>query len=95
MSLTSSHVDDVELWLPLLTFFRERRALSRATGYDVLFAEGIWSFAPVTFGPRGFEGRLFDIVKMEERETWTARFLRSGSWATEDLANRHRWVHVF
>ncbi len=24
-------------------------------------------------------GQLFDIVKMEERETWTARFLRSGS----------------
>ena len=29
--------------------------------------------APET-GPRG---QLFDIVKMEERETWTARFLRT------------------
>src|SRR5690606_15024055 len=26
---------------------------------------------------RGSRGLLFDIVKMEERETWTARFLRS------------------
>jgi hypothetical protein len=26
---------------------------------------------------RGSQGLLFDIVKMEERETWTARFLRS------------------
>src|ERR1700750_114345 len=26
---------------------------------------------------RGSQGPLFDIVKMEERETWTARFLRS------------------
>ena len=27
---------------------------------------------------RRTRGQLFDIVKIEERETWTARFLRSG-----------------
>jgi len=33
----------------------------------------------MTFQPATALGQLFDIVKIEERETWTARFLRTAA----------------
>jgi hypothetical protein len=76
-STTTRLADDVER-LSLPPFSDPERA-DRPPGNrnKVLFARirkpGFHDVAPET-GPRG---QLFDIVKMEERETWTARFLRT------------------
>jgi hypothetical protein len=55
----------------------ERAGLSRATGDKVLFARIRKQLLPPTSTQCGTRGQLFEIVKMEERETWTARFLRT------------------
>ena len=49
----------------------------RATGSKILFPKIRKPASTDAALERGSQGPLFDIVKMEERETWTARFLRS------------------
>ena len=56
---------------------RKGQRCCRATGRTLLFPKiRKLCFHDVAL-ERGSRGPLFDIVKMEERETWTARFLRS------------------
>jgi predicted dithiol-disulfide oxidoreductase (DUF899 family) len=63
--------------LPLFSDLTIGQTCCRATGEKVLFSKlGSSASADVAL-ERGSRGPLFDIVKMEERETWTARFLRS------------------
>ena len=49
----------------------------RVTGSKILFPKLGSPASTDAALERGTRGPLFDIVKMEERETWTARFLRS------------------
>jgi len=46
------------------------------------------------FSHEGNQGQVFVSVKKEERETWTARFLRAGTDFGLDWRNRLRWVYV-
>ena len=55
----------------------ERAGVLPGNRKKTLFLE-MGSLASTDVAPlSGFRGQLFDIVKMEERETWTARFLRT------------------
>ena len=80
-------LDDAERCsLPLFRCFWQRQTGFRATG-DKLFRAGIYESRcfRMTLRPRGFLGQLFDIVKIEERETWTARFLRTEAGSSDPV----------
>lgn len=57
----------------------------RATGRSLLFIK-LGSSASTDVDPQdGPRGQLFEIVKMEERETWTAKFLRTEPGCKSDV----------
>src|SRR5690349_16543537 len=62
---------------PAASEFQEWQRCCRATGRTFLFPKIRKPCFHDAALERGSQGLLFDIVKMEERETWTARFLRS------------------
>ena len=94
VSNTTRPVDDAERQPLPLSAILKGQTCCRATGKR---------FCSPEFGSSGFHrrrpdpgtrGQLFDIVKMEERETWTARFLRNLPSLARSGFNRHSTVYV-
>ena len=69
--------DDEALRRAAPATLKEWQRCCRATGRTFLFPKIRKRRFHDAALERGSQGPLFDIVKMEERETWTARFLRS------------------
>ena len=64
---------------PARPVFQERAEVLPGNRKTPVCSQKLGSLASVDAAlERGSQGLLFDIVKMEERETWTARFLRFG-----------------